>query len=98
EALPHGTEGIVDAAPDAVAAAPRERDAETAAPAGTAQPEAIAAESVQAVAVPQEDTPIESAGGEIAPTEPATAEPVEEPKPILLWRIGRFDRPRHHQD
>lgn len=36
--------------------------------------------------------------GDDAP-QPAVAEPAEEPKPILIWRPGRFDRqPRHRHD
>ncbi len=51
----------------------------------TAASDAPVAEAVDAVAA--------------APAEAADAEAAEEPKPILLWRQGRFEqRPRHRQD
>ncbi|MFI0842517.1 helicase-related protein [Mesorhizobium sp. IMUNJ 23232] len=32
-----------------------------------------------------------------APAEASSETPVEEPKPLLLWRPARFERPRHHR-
>ncbi|WP_269931444.1 helicase-related protein [Aminobacter sp. HY435] len=75
--------------PEAVAEAVVEVAAEPVAEVEAAAPEA---ETVAA------ETPAAEAGAAETPVAEA-AEPAEEPKPILLWRQGRFEqRPRHRQD
>ncbi|MDW6021958.1 helicase-related protein [Mesorhizobium sp. BAC0120] len=46
---------------------------------------------------------LEADAGEVVSAENSSAaavpaEPVEEPKPILIWRPGRFERPSHRQE
>src|SRR5690606_5698136 len=61
--------------------------------------EASAAETTEAPAV--EPVPASSSDTEAREQEAPPEEPAEEPKPILLWRPARFDRPagnrRHRQ-
>ncbi|MBA8907050.1 helicase-related protein [Aminobacter ciceronei] len=97
-------EADAEQAPEAVAEVAAEVVAEVAAEPAV-EPEAVAAPAaeVEAVAEPVAETLSEAAAVETAAAEaqPATAaaEPAEEPKPILLWRQGRFEqRPRHRQD
>ncbi|MCV3207883.1 helicase-related protein [Mesorhizobium sp. YC-39] len=108
-------EPISEAAAEPVAeeqpeAAPEITEAPFAAEAAAEEPAEPAAEP-EAEAEPVEAAPAEAieAATELAPAEPAAVaetaagEPAveaEEPKPILLWRQGRFDqRPRHrHHD
>lgn len=61
--------------------------------------EAVAAEAeVTEASAEATDVPVvEAAAVDVVVVE--AAEPAEEPKPILLWRQGRFEqRPRHRQD
>jgi len=86
-------------ASDAVAEVAAEPVAEaTAEP--VAEVEAVATPAVEAEPAAEaqpEAAAVETASAEIKPA--AAAEPAEEPKPILLWRQGRFEqRPRHRQD
>lgn len=108
-------EPISEAATEAVAeeqpeAAPEITEAPFATETAAEEPAEPAAEP-KAEAEPVEAAPAEAieAAAELAPAEPtavaetAAGEPAveaEEPKPILLWRQGRFDqRPRHrHHD
>lgn len=66
-------------------------------PEAAAEPEPEAASEPEVVAVAVEAPVTEAAPVEAAAAE--VAEATEEPKPILLWRQGRFEqRPRHRQD
>jgi ATP-dependent RNA helicase SUPV3L1/SUV3 len=64
----------------------------TALDASTAAPLDESAEAADAAAPSQAEADQPSAEAE-ASTPPSSDTPAEEPKPILLWRPGRFDRP-----
>ncbi|MEP9372234.1 helicase-related protein [Mesorhizobium sp. KR1-2] len=72
-----------------------------------AEPAEQAAEAVEAESAEQAAAPTSEPVAEAAPVVEATAvepaavasEAAEEPKPILLWRVARFEqRPRHRHD
>lgn len=100
------------AATDAGEAAEEAPSAEAEEPVATEEA-AVQASDEPVVAVVEDATPLAAADEVLAPIaadvpagEEATpiaiaaeAEPVEEPKPVLLWRLQRFDqRPRHRHD
>ncbi|MBD0414225.1 helicase-related protein [Oryzicola mucosus] len=61
-----------------------------------AEPEAATVAEPEAAASPAEAAPAAADDAAPATAAAAPAEPVEEPKPILIWRQGRFEqRPRH---
>ena len=102
EAFAEVTQAVeAEQATDAVAEVAAEPVAEAAAEA-VAEVEAVAAPAVEAEPAAEaqpEAAAVETASAEIKPAAAAAAEPAEEPKPILLWRQGRFEqRPRHRQD
>lgn len=54
---------------------------------------------VEGSAEPVASAPTETAAAAAAPAEAASAEPAEQPKPILIWRPGRFEqRPRNRHE
>jgi ATP-dependent RNA helicase SUPV3L1/SUV3 len=105
EATPAAERESAEASVEDVAVAPEAPAADAAEPASpeiaapeapeTAAPEAVAETVVEAA--PEPETVAESAPEDAAPSASAEApEAVEEPKPVLLWRLGRADgRPRH---
>ncbi|RUW70463.1 MULTISPECIES: helicase-related protein [unclassified Mesorhizobium] len=96
-------EPVSEEAPDeaplaAEAVAEQPADTAPAEPQAEAEVDAVAAEPVAAESPAAEAVSAELAATPEATTSEAAAE-AEEPKPILLWRQGRFDqRPRHRHD
>lgn len=107
EAADISTEAFVESAEAAEAVAGAEGEQ---APEAVAEPtDAVAEPVVEVVAEPVVEAEVAVAADAVAveATEVAVAEvtvveagePAEEPKPILIWRQGRFEqRPRHRQD
>ena len=93
--------GVVETATEAVAedAAPEAEAVETApaadAPAveETSGPEAATEDQATSADTAPQAEPVDAVAAS------ADAQPAEEPKPVIVWRQGRFEqRPRHHQD
>jgi ATP-dependent RNA helicase SUPV3L1/SUV3 len=75
---------------EAVEEAAAEVEIDAAQAAAAVEPQLTAAEATDAAGEP--------VSSEAAPSQPS-AEPAEEPKPILIWRPARFDhRPRHRHE
>ncbi|MBL8577560.1 MAG: helicase [Mesorhizobium sp.] len=84
EVSPQATEG---AAGDALDAESGEQSSEVEAP------ESVGAAKVTPPEQPSAAHPPREGDGDTAPAETTSETPAEEPKPVLLWRPGRFDRP-----
>jgi len=82
EVSPQATEGVAGDAPDAESA---EQPSEVEALGSVGAAEVAPPEQASAAHLPRE--------GDTVPAETTSETPTEEPKPVLLWRPGRFDRP-----
>jgi ATP-dependent RNA helicase SUPV3L1/SUV3 len=93
---PQAEEQVADAAPEAAEGDLAGEGKAAVEAVEATQPEAIAAEPVHVQPAAESGVPAEAGvNGPAAEAAAAPSEPAEEPKPILLWRVGRFDRPRH---